>query len=339
MSSARKIASKARAAVRSARAAKEFRDTVLAKGGKVLGDYLDAKTPVQCICKNGHVWLPRPAKIANGQWCGLCVRGAQCAKPSFEVAKAKFLDVVASRGGKILGEYQGVFKTVLCECPMGHRWEPLPSNVCHHNAWCRACAGRDGAVNEAEFRKFVEQKGGRLAGDYKNESSNVLLECSKKHQWSATPSNVRRISWCPVCNISKGEQAVLDWLIAENILHTVQWRQPINGHTRKYDFIVPHLKLLIEYDGEPHFHQIAFFTQTASFDEKRQADNDKNAHAVSIEHHLLRIPYWRFKDIPEILAAAINQVRQALAGFLLAPPADYWISDPTMTPDEAASSG
>jgi hypothetical protein len=52
----------------------------------------------------------------------------------------------------------------------------------------------------ADFRQYVEKKGGIMLSCYINSSTNVLIKCEKGHEWEATPDNIKHGgSWCPYC--------------------------------------------------------------------------------------------------------------------------------------------
>jgi len=45
-----------------------------------------------------------------------------------------------------------------------------------------------------------------LSTEYINLTSKLLWECEKKHQWEATPRNIKRDYWCPECKIEKSKK-------------------------------------------------------------------------------------------------------------------------------------
>lgn len=61
-------------------ARKGFHDRVAALGGRVVGSYVSNRTPVHCVCREGHDCRPRPDSLAMGQ--GLC---GKCAGRAWDV--------------------------------------------------------------------------------------------------------------------------------------------------------------------------------------------------------------------------------------------------------------
>jgi hypothetical protein len=50
--------------------AADFHRRVNELGGRVVGDYINAKTPVRCVCLEGHDCAPQPSDVTSGQ--GIC---------------------------------------------------------------------------------------------------------------------------------------------------------------------------------------------------------------------------------------------------------------------------
>ncbi len=50
-----------------------FRERIEALGGRILGEYVNARTPVDCVCSKGHSCKPVPANIHQGhEMCRIC---------------------------------------------------------------------------------------------------------------------------------------------------------------------------------------------------------------------------------------------------------------------------
>lgn len=63
----------------------------------------------------------------------------------------------------------------------------------------------------------------------------------------------------------------------------------------RYDFYLPDLNILVEYDSELHFQEISkFYKQHHNFSHARENDRIKNSYALSHHIPLYRIPYWNF---------------------------------------------
>jgi hypothetical protein len=101
-----------------------FRAGIAAQGGSVIGDYVNAKTPVACICAAGHECKAWPEVVKRGD--NMC---RVCAGQDPQFAAEAFRGVIALRGGRVVGEYVNSQTPIECMCPRGHLCAPLPNNV------------------------------------------------------------------------------------------------------------------------------------------------------------------------------------------------------------------
>lgn len=99
--------------------------------------------------------------------------------------------------------------------------------------------------------------------------------------------------------MSKGEQKITQILQQNRIqFETEKTFKDLHGGKFRFDFYLPKLKTIIEYDGEQHFQQIGKFQQ----DRKellayQERDRQKNSYCLAHRIKLYRIPYWEFNNI------------------------------------------
>ena len=108
---------------------------------------------------------------------------------------------------------------------------------------------------------------------------------------------------CKKCNSSQGETRIIRWLNQNNIeyIHDKHYFNDLIGcgnGVLKPDFIIKDRKIWIEYDGEFHYKNIH---NDDSLKKQQIHDNRKNKYAKDHNWKLIRIPYWEFDDIEEIL--------------------------------------
>lgn len=173
----------------------EMRATAAAHGGKCLSlEYVSTQRKLLWECSKGHRWQARPAKIKIGRWCPECGE-----------SKPKSIDdmhrIAAGRGGKCLSDtYSGAHGKLKWQCAQGHRWEAVPANV-QHGSWCPVCGRKKPpAYTLADIQNLAQQRSGKcLSERYTGAHAKHLWQCDKLHTWEATPTSVKRGSWCPVC--------------------------------------------------------------------------------------------------------------------------------------------
>jgi very-short-patch-repair endonuclease len=110
--------------------------------------------------------------------------------------------------------------------------------------------------------------------------------------------------------VSKGEKRISKYLDDKNIEYIYNQAyfsdlRGTNGGLLKPDFIIPSLKIWIEYDGQQHFEPINFSGDKCIADQRfitdKTNDETKDKYAKDNNWTLIRIPYWEFDNIENIL--------------------------------------
>ncbi len=92
-----------------------------------------------------------------------------------------------------------------------------------------------------------------------------------------------------------------------------------NKRALPFDFAIfnennSELICLIEYDGEQHFKPVRFIGMSVedslkAFETTKEKDNIKNDYCIVNNIKLIRIPYWDFKNVDQILKNEIPKKR------------------------------
>ncbi len=150
---------------------------------------------------------------------------------------------------------------------------------------------------------------------------------------------------CPECDYSKGEEAISNYFISKGLIKIIDEDYKIIDDSFKdkcqyyipqkkfkglvgtgngllsYDFYLPNKQynLLIEYDGEFHYQVIKLYkNEPIKYAEERlrkQQEHDrlKDEYAENNNINLLRIPYWEFDNIENILEDYLNNINNSSA--------------------------
>ena len=108
------------------------------------------------------------------------------------------------RGGNCISKrYFGSSRKLLWECSGGHRWKAAPEQV-RYGSWCPECKRQKLSIPRKHdiqaMKKLAQTKGGRCVSQtYINPITKLKWECSRGHQWEATPNNIQQGRWCPLC--------------------------------------------------------------------------------------------------------------------------------------------
>ena len=178
-----------------------FHDNVARQTGRVIGPYLTALKPVECVCAVGHTCWPRPASPHKGN--GMCDSCAQDNRgiPKKKNAERVFRDAVENWGGQVVGSYLGANEPVKCICPEGHICGPRPSAIWRGEFICRTCSGTDPKLVHCAFYRRVEELGGRVVGTYVSATQPVECICGVGHTCWPKPSKLRQgRGLCRICS-------------------------------------------------------------------------------------------------------------------------------------------
>jgi hypothetical protein len=115
---------------------------------------------------------------------------------------------------------------------------------------------------------------------------------------------------CLSCSsiISKGERCIKEWLENNNINFYMQFKfnDCRNINPLPFDFYLPEYNICIEYDGEGHYMPIKRGSMSnldaqELLDNIHYRDNIKTIYCSQRAIKLIRIPYWDFSNIQDIL--------------------------------------
>ena len=77
---------------------------------------------------------------------------------------------------------------------------------------------------------------------------------------------------------------------------------------KPYDFYIPSLNLCIEYDGQQHYH-MQFDYSLLDLMNRKYIDDFKSEYCFTNDINLIRIPYWDFNIIEQILINELNLMK------------------------------
>ena len=162
-----------------------FQRRVAKLGGKLLGVYVNNKSPVLAICAAGHACRPIPGRVKAGK--GIC---RTCAGLDPVAAEAAFRSRMDELGAAVLGLYVDNKTPILARCSAGHECRPRPSDVQRGQGICGICACNDTASAEAAFRARLAELGAELLEPYRSCQHPHAVRCAAGHECKPRPANV-----------------------------------------------------------------------------------------------------------------------------------------------------
>ena len=146
----------------------------------------------------------------------------------------------------------------------------------------------------------------RVAKSSNKKYKFICYECN--NEWIVSPNRVSAGVWCPKCSKSKGEKRIYRYLKINNInfINDQEYFEDlkgIGGNPLRPDFILTNHKIWIEYDGEFHYKKMY---DNDSYETLKIHDKRKDEYAKQHGWELIRIPYYDFDNIEEILKKELN---------------------------------
>lgn len=194
------------------------------RSGKCLSlNYVNTNTKLRWQCSKGHTWLAIPSNIKSGRWC------PECENKKLTISEMHIL--ANKNGGKCLSpKYINNRVKLFWECAEKHQWEATPSCV-KSGRWCPICA--DKRLTLDEMQTIAKKRNGIcLSKKYVNIKTKLLWKCHLGHQWMASPSNVKKGSWCPYCTKNIKLTIYEMKALARTHLGKCLSKKYINNHTR-----------------------------------------------------------------------------------------------------------
>ena len=140
---------------------------------------------------------------------------------------------------------------------------------------------------------------------YINLTTKILIICPDHGIFFQRPEHHINGHGCPKCMSSKGENIVRSFLQVNNIVFEEQKKfdDCKNINLLPFDFFLPKLNLIIEYDGEQHYKPIEMYGGIKGFEKRKINDNIKNEFCKINNIKLIRIRYD--ENINEVLTNTI----------------------------------
>lgn len=140
--------------------------------------------------------------------------------------------------------------------------------------------------------------------------SPINMICNNGHKISPTyDSFIWKDCKCEICKtISRGEDKIEEFLNGLNIFHNKHYRgfDLLYKKHLEFDFYIPQLNMVIEFDGIQHFKPVKHYGGFERFIDLKIKDGLKNEFCYFNKIKLVRIPYWKLNDIEEILYKELN---------------------------------
>ena len=235
----------------------------------------------------------------------------------------EYIENKSGSGYKLLSENDGEFnvkRKLEIKCNKGHNYK-TDFNHFYSGKRCPYCSMRFLKTTDYFKQEVYDLVGDEytVVGEYVQAKELIEIHHSIcKETFKVSPDSFLRGTRCTVCNESKGETRIRNYLNGKNIYfkkeYTFEGLVGVGGNPLRFDFAIfnnGELIQLIEYDGEFHYKK---YYEDQNFEETQIHDERKNQYCKENNIPLLRIPYWEFGNIESILDKELSEYELAQEG-------------------------
>lgn len=196
-------------------------------------------------------------------------------------------------------------------CPTHGDFEQIPVNHMRGTG-CSLCgiekvtdAARKSLIQWETEGKIVHGNIYRYVDTYiENDRTYLDIICEEHGLFTQRADTHINGSGCPKCNASKGEKAIMEYLNLLNIPYVAEYK--IKGFRYAYDFYLPDLNIMLEYDGHHHFRSIDIWGGDEYFEKIKRKDKAKEIICKNNNISLIRIPYTEYDNLYDVLSRQIS---------------------------------
>lgn len=263
-----------------------------------LVEYKDNNTKISVICLTHGIFEIRPNDhLSKSVGCNKCNNaGIIKSKNTGESIINRFNNKHKFKYDYSLVNYNGIDKKIKIICPLHGIFHQTP----HHHllgCGCQKCSNQYKPTTEEfinDVNKIHKNKYDYSLVEYKNSESKIKIICPIHGIFEQRPRyHLKNKSGCPICNESKGERIIRNFLIETvvNFIPQKRFKDCRDIKPLPFDFYLPDYDICIEYDGEQHYNSRCNFGGKNRFLDIKRKDNIKNEYCEKNNIYLIRISY------------------------------------------------
>ena len=272
--------------------------------------YVNSRTKIKILCNDcNNTFLLNPNQHLSGVGCSVCANLNKKSNKEEFVKKSK--KIYGDKFNYDLVEYIDWKTGVKILCNDCNNIFLRPPNDHLRNKGCLQCKK---FTTQQFVLKAEEMHGDKYnydLTDYKSMKIKVKISCNICNKiFEQFPHSHLQGFGCRCQSESKGEKRVAKYLkdnnfrfVGEKTFNTLR-----DKNLLRFDFHLEDLNLLIEYDGKFHYEAIIGSTpekKQKNLEDCQRRDKIKNEWALRNNIPLLRIPYWDYDKIEELIEAFI----------------------------------
>lgn len=264
--------------------------------------YVKSKEPVFIKCKIHGVFEQTPNNHLNGKGCYKCSYKVPTTNSFIEKSKNIHKDFYLYNNTV----YKSARSYVIITCPIHGDFKQAARDHLAGSG-CSLCVSDRMRYDIDTFINKAMGVHGQYSYDnsiYISSDTKLIITCSIHGDFHQTPAAHLHGQGCPTCNTSKGNVIIRNFLMEHDITFIEEMRFEDCRYIKPlpFDFYLPDLDILIEYDGIQHFKAIEYFGGEKGLLEQQRNDDIKNEYCRNTGKVLHRIrydedPVLRLKEI------------------------------------------
>lgn len=272
---------------------------------------VDSKIKIKCKCGDVFETTLNKVKHRNKRTCNKCV-GLE------RINIHKVIEYVKNNSSceLISSEVKSVDSNLMFRCECGEIFKRTFYNFKKYEKRCPKCRESEKSLNMSlnyEYVKnYIESYGAKLlSNEYVNAKTRLDIQCECGRKFKADFDKIKSRSKVR-CNVCSKKTSSKEFIISQkletlNIKHIEQYKFDDCIYKDKliFDFYIPSLNTCIEYDGEGHYEPFRFSKNKEAMQKKLEEtkirDTIKTQYCKDNNIKLIRIPYFEFDNIDEIL--------------------------------------
>jgi Zn finger protein HypA/HybF involved in hydrogenase expression len=254
---------------------------------------------VVIICPNHGEFKQKPYDHYSGSGCPKCweeIRSEVLTIPWKDILKS-FREVHGDKYQYNRDDYINSSSKLRITCPKhGEFIQDVTSHK--HGQGCPKC-GRERISDflttpwEEVLKSFRETHKDEY--EYTPETYTLLetpmeMFCKKHGRFEQTPKNHRNGSGCPICKSSRGEKEIEFLLRDLNVEYEHQKKFPELSVYYRFDFYIPSINTIIEYNGRQHYEPVEHFGGLKNLKKTQRRDEIKKRYCLDngINYEIIR---------------------------------------------------
>lgn len=273
----------------------------------------------------GAVLSQRPMNImSNGARCMSCHKKAEGIRRQKKAGidfRAKFEKKFDYAGEyTFLSNYETVHKKITVRHECGNEYLVTPNKLLSGKR-CPECMGGV-AISHDEFIRRCEEKlphfhEYEILNTYAGKNVRLRIRHNCGHEYEVRAFNFSsNMTLCPKCSTIQNKESAPAKKIREflesagiefEMEKTLAGCESDKGVLLPFDFFIPSLKLVIEYDGEQHFSGTRFKSESISHERRMMLDDRKTIFIIDeTDYSFLRIPSFLKRYVEDIMVEIVQ---------------------------------